>query len=221
MPSLFHDYDMVSCGGKTNGAEVDERVWSQPTVFSVFSAMLGDLTEDPSAWRDVKRKLNGMLGKVDMNPVLIDAFALAYSQVEIARSEALETERVDKLVEGACKDAFEALRQRRKEKEPPEAVVEEEPVSQRRKEKEPPEAVVEEEPEKAAGERTKAKVTTHIVWSKVKKPYGGKGAGLILDSITHRPRPCHCYHGNPRRPCTAGIPMGDSSGLGGLCAYGH
>ena len=129
VPSLFHDYDMVSCGGKTNGAEVDERVWSQATVFSVFSAMLGDLTEDPSAWRDVKRKLNGMLGKVDMNPVLIDAFALAYSQVEIARLEALETERVDKLVEGACKDAFEALRQRRKEKESPEAVVEEEPVT--------------------------------------------------------------------------------------------
>ena len=60
----------------------------------------------------------------------------------------------------------------------------------------------------------------HVKWGKVKDSVGGRGAAIVTDA-QQRPLKCFCFHDTPRRPCQDGVPSGHVSGQAGLCAYKH
>ena len=60
-----------------------------------------------------------------------------------------------------------------------------------------------------------------IKFGPVTTPLGGPGAGIITDFATKQPKLCNRYHATPRQACTAGLPVGHSSGFAGQCAFKH
>ena len=59
-------------------------------------------------------------------------------------------------------------------------------------------------------------VGSKITFGPVTQPIGGRGVGWI-------DKPCKCFHANPQKACTGGIPPGQGfpKHFVGLCAYNH
>ena len=60
----------------------------------------------------------------------------------------------------------------------------------------------------------------YMVWGKVDKPVGGRGAAIAVDA-KKVPLKCLYFHATPRGSCELGVPAGDKSEQAGLCAYQH
>ena len=57
--------------------------------------------------------------------------------------------------------------------------------------------------------------------SKVKVPFGGPSAAIILARETGDPQLCDRFHAKPKGRCTAGVPPGHGGGKEGQCAFKH
>ena len=71
----------------------------------------------------------------------------------------------------------------------------------------------------AAQEQAKPRRFTN--YGDVKIPFGGPGAGIILEQGTNLPRLCTRFHARPKTKCTAGVRPGHPSGKVGQCIFAH